>query len=168
MPPTLLPALDESIAKAKKLLGGMDDGRLMETWRLMNGDRELFAIPRAGFLRAIMLNHWYHHRGQLTATFASWVFRSRRSTGRVPTRTRSCELDIDCREPGGSRRLDSTPGRGCWRAGIPPRESLLLRGGWLHCQVAEVRDRSAIDPQRDRALPCAPVLTSLTTSVGCS
>ena len=36
----LLPALDESIAKAKKLLGGMDDGRLMETWRLMNGDRE--------------------------------------------------------------------------------------------------------------------------------
>ena len=62
----LLPALDESIAKAKKLLGGMDDGRLMETWRLMNGDREIFAIPRAGFLRAIMLNHWYHHRGQLS------------------------------------------------------------------------------------------------------
>jgi len=62
----LLPALDESIAKAKKLLGGMDDGRLMETWRLMNGDRELLAVPRAGFLRAIMLNHWYHHRGQLS------------------------------------------------------------------------------------------------------
>ena len=62
----LLPALDESIAKAKKLLGGMDDGRLMETWRLMNGDRELLAVPRAGFLRAVMLNHWYHHRGQLS------------------------------------------------------------------------------------------------------
>jgi uncharacterized damage-inducible protein DinB len=44
----------------------MDDGRLMETWRLMNGDRELLAVPRAGFLRAIMLNHWYHHRGQLS------------------------------------------------------------------------------------------------------
>ena len=30
-------------------------------------DRELFAIPRAAMLRSIMLNHWYHHRGQLTA-----------------------------------------------------------------------------------------------------
>jgi uncharacterized damage-inducible protein DinB len=62
----LIPALDESIAKARKLLGAMDDAKLMETWQLMNGDRELFAIPRAAFLRAIMLNHWYHHRGQLS------------------------------------------------------------------------------------------------------
>jgi uncharacterized damage-inducible protein DinB len=62
----LIPTLDQSIAKAKKVLGGMDDARLMETWRLMNGERELFAIPRAAFLRSIMLNHWYHHRGQLS------------------------------------------------------------------------------------------------------
>ena len=62
----LIPALDQSIAKAKKALGGMDDAALMATWRLMQGDRELFAIPRVAFLRSIMLNHWYHHRGQLT------------------------------------------------------------------------------------------------------
>jgi uncharacterized damage-inducible protein DinB len=43
----LLPALDESIAKARRVLGGM-------------------ALPRAAFLRSIMLNHWYHHRGQLS------------------------------------------------------------------------------------------------------
>jgi uncharacterized damage-inducible protein DinB len=24
------------------------------------------SMPRIGFLRAIMLNHWYHHRGQLS------------------------------------------------------------------------------------------------------
>ena len=24
------------------------------------------AIPRAALLRSIMLNHWYHHRGQLS------------------------------------------------------------------------------------------------------
>ena len=35
------------------------------TWRLMSGGRELMAMPRAAFARAIMLNHWYHHRGQL-------------------------------------------------------------------------------------------------------
>jgi uncharacterized damage-inducible protein DinB len=35
------------------------------TWRLMSNGREVLAMPRAVFLRAIMLNHWYHHRGQL-------------------------------------------------------------------------------------------------------
>ena len=62
----LITTLDESVAKAKKILGGMSDATANETWRLMNGDREIFAIPRIAFLRAIMLNHWYHHRGQLS------------------------------------------------------------------------------------------------------
>jgi uncharacterized damage-inducible protein DinB len=26
----------------------------------------MFAMPRAALLRSLMLNHWYHHRGQLT------------------------------------------------------------------------------------------------------
>jgi uncharacterized damage-inducible protein DinB len=62
----LLPALDASIAKAKTLLGAMDDAALAATWRLMNGDQELMALPRGAFLRSVMLNHWYHHRGQLS------------------------------------------------------------------------------------------------------
>jgi uncharacterized damage-inducible protein DinB len=62
----LVPTLDQSIAKVKKALSGMDDAALMATWRLMRGDRELVALPRAAFLRSVMLNHWYHHRGQLT------------------------------------------------------------------------------------------------------
>jgi uncharacterized damage-inducible protein DinB len=62
----LIPALEQSIAKAKSVLGGMDDGTLMGTWRMMQGDRELFAVPRVAMLRSVMLNHWYHHRGQLT------------------------------------------------------------------------------------------------------
>jgi uncharacterized damage-inducible protein DinB len=61
----LIPALDESIARAKKLLGGMDDATLTATWRMMKGERELLAVPRIAMLRSIMLNHWYHHRGQL-------------------------------------------------------------------------------------------------------
>jgi uncharacterized damage-inducible protein DinB len=62
----LVPALAESIAKAKRLLSGMSDATLMATWRMMQGERELFAVPRIAMLRSIMLNHWYHHRGQLT------------------------------------------------------------------------------------------------------
>jgi uncharacterized damage-inducible protein DinB len=62
----LVPALDESITKAKQILGGMDDAAIMATWRMMDGEREVFALPRVSLLRSIMLNHWYHHRGQLT------------------------------------------------------------------------------------------------------
>jgi uncharacterized damage-inducible protein DinB len=62
----LVPALEESIAKAKKVLGGMDDAKLQATWRVMQGERELLAIPRVAMLRSVMLNHWYHHRGQLS------------------------------------------------------------------------------------------------------
>ncbi len=62
----LLPALEQSIAKAKQALGGMDDAALMAKWRMMQGERELFAVPRVALLRSIMLNHWDHHRGQLT------------------------------------------------------------------------------------------------------
>jgi uncharacterized damage-inducible protein DinB len=62
----LIPTLDQSIGKAKTALGAMDDAAVLATWRLMDGERELFAVPRVALLRSIMLNHWYHHRGQLT------------------------------------------------------------------------------------------------------
>jgi uncharacterized damage-inducible protein DinB len=62
----IVEAFNDSVAKAKRILGGMDDATATATWRLMRGDRELMALPRAAFMRAIMLNHWYHHRGQLS------------------------------------------------------------------------------------------------------
>ncbi len=62
----LIPSLDESLKKAKKALQNMDDDTLMATWRMMDGEREVFALPRLALLRSIMLNHWYHHRGQLS------------------------------------------------------------------------------------------------------
>jgi uncharacterized damage-inducible protein DinB len=62
----LVPTLNDSVAKAKQALGEISDAELAETWRLMDGDREVFAIPRVAMLRSIMLNHWYHHRGQLS------------------------------------------------------------------------------------------------------
>ncbi len=62
----VLAALDASVAQAKAILGPMDDAALMETWRVTAGGQELMAMPRMAFLRSIMLNHWYHHRGQLS------------------------------------------------------------------------------------------------------
>lgn len=58
--------LDETIARTKRTLANLNDAALSEVWRLMHGERELIAVPRAAFLRSVMLNHWYHHRGQLS------------------------------------------------------------------------------------------------------
>lgn len=62
----LLGALDESLAQAHEIVGSMDSDSLATPWKLVNGDHVLLTIPRAAFIRSIMLNHWYHHRGQLT------------------------------------------------------------------------------------------------------
>ena len=62
----LIPKLEWSIAKAREMLGGMDDAAISAPFTLKRGDRELFTIPRVALARSVMLNHWYHHRGQLT------------------------------------------------------------------------------------------------------
>ena len=62
----LVPTLAESVARARAAIGGMSDQQAMETWTLKDGDRVILAMPRAAVLRSIMLNHWYHHRGQLS------------------------------------------------------------------------------------------------------
>jgi len=61
----LVPSLTESVAKAKRALGEFDDAKMGAMWRLQSGGRDILAMPRVAFVRAIMLNHWYHHRGQL-------------------------------------------------------------------------------------------------------
>ena len=62
----VLAAFDQSLAQARTVLGGMDDAALAAPWRLVNGDQEIMTIPRAALFRTIMLNHSYHHRGQLS------------------------------------------------------------------------------------------------------
>jgi uncharacterized damage-inducible protein DinB len=61
----LVPSLEQSIARAKSVLGGFDDARMGAMWRMQSSGQDILAMPRAALVRAIMLNHWYHHRGQL-------------------------------------------------------------------------------------------------------
>ena len=60
-----LERFDAGVANLKTWLGGLN-GEAMETWRLMNGDEEMMAMPRIVAIRAFLLNHTYHHRGQLS------------------------------------------------------------------------------------------------------
>lgn len=62
----ILETFDQSVVTVRKVLLAYNDDSMRETWRLMRGDQELLAIPRMQFLRDIMLNHWYQHRGQFS------------------------------------------------------------------------------------------------------
>jgi hypothetical protein len=47
----LVPTLKANLANAREVLGGMDDEKLMATWRLMSGGKEIMAMPRAAVIR---------------------------------------------------------------------------------------------------------------------
>jgi uncharacterized damage-inducible protein DinB len=59
-------AFSKSIEDAKMTIGKMDDARLKSTWTLTRNGQTIMAIPRIDFLRSVLLNHVYHHRGQLS------------------------------------------------------------------------------------------------------
>jgi uncharacterized damage-inducible protein DinB len=62
----ILDAFAQGTANAKAVLAKMDDARLMSTWTLTKNGKVVMAVPRIGFIRAIAMNHIYHHRGQLS------------------------------------------------------------------------------------------------------
>jgi uncharacterized damage-inducible protein DinB len=62
----ILDAFSKSLDDAKDTLGKMDDARLMGTWTLTKDGKTIMSVPRIGIVRSILLNHVYHHRGQLS------------------------------------------------------------------------------------------------------
>ena len=58
--------LDQSVRAAEGYLEGMSEQAALASWRLMAQGKQVFSKPRIVVLRSIMLNHWYHHRGQLS------------------------------------------------------------------------------------------------------
>ena len=61
----VLDTFSKSLESAKETLKKMDDARLMSTWTLTKNGKIVMSVPRIGFLRSILMNHNYHHRGQL-------------------------------------------------------------------------------------------------------
>lgn len=62
----LLKQFDESVAGAQAALRKTNDAHLQTTWRLLAGGHVVSERPRHLMLRHGVLNHWAHHRGQLT------------------------------------------------------------------------------------------------------
>ena len=62
----ILDALSKGTADAMASLKTLSDAQLMTNWTLTREGKVLLSMPRAGFIRAILMNHIYHHRGQLS------------------------------------------------------------------------------------------------------
>ena len=63
----ILEVFAESLKKGKEIVASTDDARATAEWKLTKDGATLMAMPRAGFWRMVLLNHNYHHRGQLSA-----------------------------------------------------------------------------------------------------
>lgn len=62
----ILEIFAESLGKAKEIVAATDDARVMEEWKLTKDGNTILAMPRIALWRSILLNHNYHHRGQLS------------------------------------------------------------------------------------------------------
>jgi uncharacterized damage-inducible protein DinB len=52
--------------KALSALENASDETLLANWKLSHGEHVIFNMPRIKVLRSIIMNHFIHHRGQLT------------------------------------------------------------------------------------------------------
>jgi uncharacterized damage-inducible protein DinB len=62
----ILAAYEQSVRDGETFLQGFTDEQAMSGFRLLRNGAELWTKPKIGVVRTIMLNHWYHHRGQLS------------------------------------------------------------------------------------------------------
>jgi uncharacterized damage-inducible protein DinB len=61
----LLSSLESSVASASAHVARWSDEDLTRMFTLTRDGRTVMQLPRIAMIRAVMLNHWYQHRGQL-------------------------------------------------------------------------------------------------------
>ncbi len=62
----ILAAHDKSVTQVKDTLKTLGDQGLQQMWVAKMGGQTLMTIPKGAVVRNIVLNHIYHHRGQLS------------------------------------------------------------------------------------------------------
>ena len=65
-PQAIVDGFDAGVREAQEQLAKLSDEQLGRKIRFRAGERTLALLPRLAFLRSVMLNHGYHHRGQLS------------------------------------------------------------------------------------------------------
>lgn len=59
-------AFEKAVQAGEQAFGNLTEERASGDWRLLFRDKEILRKKRAAALRTNMLNHLYHHRGQLS------------------------------------------------------------------------------------------------------
>ena len=62
----ILAAHDRGIQQVKDNLKMVSEASLGNAWTGIAGGKKLMTMPKAALLRALLMNHTYHHRGQLS------------------------------------------------------------------------------------------------------
>ena len=62
----ILSAHDESAVKTREALTKIGDEGMHAPWKAIAGGATMFEMPKAALVRSIVMNHTYHHRGQLS------------------------------------------------------------------------------------------------------
>lgn len=57
---------DVFVAKSLEIIANAKNEDFEKEWTMKNGDQVYFTMTKGRSLRTWALNHWYHHRGQLT------------------------------------------------------------------------------------------------------
>lgn len=61
----IMAALEVSVVTVTEALTTWGDEGLRAEWRMTLDGKTLLAMPRIEMVRSVMLNHWYHHRGEM-------------------------------------------------------------------------------------------------------
>jgi uncharacterized damage-inducible protein DinB len=56
----------ENMATVRAFLEPQTDEALKETFTMKRGDHVILQLPKIAVVRTILMNHTYHHRGQLS------------------------------------------------------------------------------------------------------
>lgn len=62
----ILTVFHAGVKDAEACISKLDESDAQKKWCLKANGRNVFTTTRGGLLRTILLNHWYHHRGQLS------------------------------------------------------------------------------------------------------
>jgi len=54
------------VKKVKETLPRIGDEGMKKMWTAKAGGQTLMTMPKSALARAIVMNHWVHHRGQLS------------------------------------------------------------------------------------------------------
>ena len=62
----LMAAFDKAMADTRVALAAASDADFMKMWTLQNNGQTLMTLPKIAVIRAFVMNHIIHHRGQLS------------------------------------------------------------------------------------------------------